>query len=65
MIKESKWRPLCYNSLNNLLKEHTVELLWIPGHNGIRGNEIVDDLVKMGAEQLLMGPTTAVRISYA
>lgn len=38
----------CHNTLNSLADEWTIELLWTPGHRGIRGNEITDDLAKLG-----------------
>lgn len=40
MPVESKLTVECYNTLNNLTKERVFELLRIPGHNGIRGNDI-------------------------
>lgn len=36
-------------------------MLWILGHSGIRGNEIADDLVRLGAGQ---GNEPAVGVSY-
>lgn len=44
-------------------KERIIEFFWIAGHNTIRGNVIVGDLVRLAARQLLMGPELVVVIS--
>lgn len=54
----------CYNTLNNLAENRGVELLWISGHSGFRGNEIINYLPRLGAEQRVMCPEPAVGISY-
>jgi len=35
---------------------NSVRLLWLPGHCGILGNEIADDLAKKAASTLFIGP---------
>ena len=37
----------CFEALNNLATKNRVTLLWIPGHSGIKGNEISDRLAKL------------------
>lgn len=48
--------------INCLAKKRTVELLCIPGHNGIRSSDIANDLVKLEAGQRLTDFKTAVGI---
>lgn len=62
---ESKQVLECHNLLNRLAEKRSVEILWVPGHKGIRGNEIADDLARLGARETLMGPEPAVGITYA
>jgi hypothetical protein len=40
-----------------------VHLMWVPGHNGIKGNEIADQLAKMGSLHPFIGPEPACGIS--
>ena len=39
----------CQIALNNISKENTVSIVWVPGHSGVRGNEIADSLARRGA----------------
>ncbi|XP_033212286.1 neprilysin-2-like [Belonocnema kinseyi] len=43
--------------------ENRVTLLWIPKHNGIKGNEISDRLEKLAAKENVTGPEPVVDIS--
>ena len=36
----------CQNTLNDISTQHAVGLYWVPGHAGVRGNEIVDELAR-------------------
>jgi len=40
-----------------------VELLWVPGHSGVRGNEITDGLAREGSVQQFVGPEPTVGVS--
>ena len=42
-------------------RAHEVWLQWIPGHNGIEGNEIADFLSKMGANKIQEENTCTIR----
>ncbi|XP_031781100.1 uncharacterized protein LOC116416495 [Nasonia vitripennis] len=52
----------CVQTLNRLALKASVTLLWVPGHNGVKGNMIADDLAKLGAKSDLIGPEPAVRL---
>ncbi|CAG0888607.1 unnamed protein product [Cyprideis torosa] len=45
----SKMIEECHLTLNRLARERMVTLRWIPGHQGVEGNERADDLAKQGA----------------
>ena len=53
----------CLNDLISLARKNKVELLWVPGHTGIIGNEKADELARAGAAQKLRGPEPALGIS--
>ena len=41
----------------------SVGLFWVPGHPGIRGNEIVDELAREGSVHYFVGPEPAPGVS--
>jgi hypothetical protein len=46
------------------LAEHNrIQLVWVPGHMGIDGNEIADQLARQGFSHSLIGPEPALGIS--
>jgi len=42
----------CQKALNDISALHTVGLFWVPGHTGVRGNEIADELARDGYSQV-------------
>ena len=46
----------CKKSLNELAKSNKTSLIWIPGHEGFKGNERADNEAKKGAVKPLCGP---------
>jgi hypothetical protein len=40
---------LCQKALNDISIRHSVGLYWAPGHAGVQGNEIADDLARDGS----------------
>ena len=53
----------CLNSLIALSSCNSLELRWVPGHQGIQGNEKADQLAKKGAETSFIGPEPVVGVS--
>jgi ribonuclease HI len=54
----------CHQSLIQLARHNRVQLIWVPGHEAITGNETADHLAKIGSEHLFMGPDPACGISF-
>jgi hypothetical protein len=46
-----------------LARHNRVQLIWVPGHGGIAGNEIADQLARTGSEHPFTGPEPACIIS--
>jgi hypothetical protein len=42
---------------------NSVQLIWVPGHEGIVGNETADQLARTGSEHSFIGPEPACGIS--
>jgi ribonuclease HI len=61
--KTKTWVSECHQSLMQLAKLNRVQLIWMPGHEGIHGNETADQLAKLASERLLTGPEPAYGIS--
>ena len=52
-----------YSTLNNLAEDNQVTVFWIPGHRGIKGDEIADRLAKLAARQNRTGLEPVIGIS--
>jgi ribonuclease HI len=46
-----------------LVKHNRVQLIWVPGNEGSAGNEIADQLAKLGSEWQCTGLEQACSIS--
>ena len=53
---ESRSVSECLDTLTALAKSNKVNLIWVPGHEGIEGNEKADELAKKGANCPFVGP---------
>ena len=53
----------CQKAFNNISSGHTVEPYFVPGHAGVRGNEISDKLARDGSVQKFVGPEPSLRAS--
>ena len=54
----------CKQLLLRLGSTNNVTLAWVPGHSGVEGNELADELAKKGASSLPFGPEPTLGISY-
>jgi ribonuclease HI len=46
----------CHQSLMRLAGHNRVQLIWVPGHMGIDGNEMADQLARQGSSCPFIGP---------
>jgi hypothetical protein len=53
----------CQEALNDISARHVVGLFWVPGHAGVRGNEIADELARSGSALRFLGPEPALGVS--
>ncbi|XP_031341087.1 uncharacterized protein LOC116169197 [Photinus pyralis] len=54
----------CTEVLNALGRLNTVTLVWAPGHAGIAGNQVADELARAASAIPLVGPEPACGITY-
>jgi len=53
----------CQQALNDISIRHAVGLFWVPGHAGMRRNEIADKLARDGSAQWFVGPEPVLGVS--
>ena len=53
----------CRQSMVKLAEHNSIQLVWMPGHMGIDGNEITDKLARQGSSHPLIGPKPVLCIS--
>jgi ribonuclease HI len=53
----------CHQFLSQLAEHNRVQIIWVPGHEGIKGNEVADQLAKLGSESPFIEPEPACGIS--
>jgi hypothetical protein len=53
----------CQKALNDISARHVVGLYWVPGHAGVRGNEIADELARGDLGLSFLGPEPALGVS--
>lgn len=52
----------CILALENLSSSNDVCLFWIPGHRGVEGNEVADELARTGSDTPFLGPEPVLGI---
>ena len=55
----------CLGCLDELPTHNSVQLVWVPGHEGILGNERADELAKKGANTPFTGPKPVLDLPYS
>jgi hypothetical protein len=53
----------CQKVLNGISAQHAVGLYWVPGHAGVNGNEIADELARCGSALGFIGPEPVLGVS--
>jgi ribonuclease HI len=53
----------CHQSLVKLAEHKRIQLVWVPGHMGIDGNEIADQLARQGSSHPVREPEPALGVS--
>jgi hypothetical protein len=52
-ITKSKCVLICKETLNKVAMQNSIKINWIPGYEGIRGNEIAETLANIGTNQVI------------
>jgi ribonuclease HI len=60
---QSKLVLECFNLLKQLSRENEITLVWVPGHEGIAGNERADGLARDGSKEPATGPAPFLPLS--
>lgn len=60
----SKLMIECIESLKSLSNSNKVNLLWVPGHSNVEGNEKADNLARMGSKTPFYGPNPTLGLTY-
>jgi ribonuclease HI len=62
-VRTSPLVKQCQKALNDISTRHAVGLFWVPGHAGISGSEIANELARSGSVLEFLGPELALGVS--
>jgi len=62
-VRTSPLIQQCQKELNDISTRHVVGLYWVPGHAGVRGNEIADEFSRSGTVPGFLEPQPALGVS--
>ena len=65
MTVNSKLVLECLECLSELATHNSVQLVWVPGHEGVFGNVRAEELAKKGADTLFTGPEPVLGQPYS
>ena len=54
----------CIRNLNQLGKQNHVSIAWIPGHAGVHGNEVADNVAKSRSKSIIHGLEPFITVLY-
>lgn len=54
----------CLQNIESLSNKNEIYLTWVPGHEGIEGNEKADELARKGSQSEYHGPEPALGLPY-
>ena len=60
----SKLMIECLHKVNEIALQNDLTLMWVPGHQGVIGNEEADELARKGSNVTFIGPEPAFGLSY-
>ena len=55
VVMKSKLVHVCLEILQELTMNNDLTIMWIPGHEGVAGNETADALARKGSEEKFIG----------
>ena len=62
-VRTSSLVHQCQKALNDISTRYVAGLYLVPGHAGVRGNEILDQLARSGSALGFLGPDPALGVS--
>lgn len=55
----------CKHRIHRLSMNNDLHIMWVPGHIGVEGNEVADELARSGSNQRFYGPEPCLGIAKA